>query len=102
MTPGRLLTLLALMAAALGTSALLATRLSHTLTPSAGPPASATASSSSSRTPHHHHHARHRATAPTPAAAGPPARRSELGPRLLGLSLPLLIALELAGGALGL
>lgn len=100
MTAGRLLALLMLAGAALATSALLAARLPQALTVPPDPAAPAASQRPNREAPDEH--ARPRATpAPVPTAR-PPARRSELGPRVLGLPLPLLIALELAGGTLGL
>lgn len=92
--------LLLLVGAALATSALFAARLPHTLTVAPDPPASASREPAN-REPHRHRMARPTSTPRTPAPR-PHVGRSELGPRVLGLSLPILIALEVAGGALGL
>src|SRR3954468_18813050 len=104
MSPGRLLALVALVGAALATSALFAARLPRALTVTPTP-----ASRSNDNRPHGpadrerpgRHHRRPRSAPPRPAPGARP-RRSQLGPRTLGLSLPSLVALEAAGGALGL
>jgi hypothetical protein len=92
--------LLLLIGAALTMSALFAARLPHALTVPDDP-----AASPSPAPPDREHHrqrtTRSRSTPPRPAPR-PRARRYELSPRILGLSLPELIALEAAGGTLGL
>jgi hypothetical protein len=100
MSPGRVLALLLLAGAALATSALFAARLPHALTIT-DPPLAHVSPRPQHPERHHHRPARPRSTPPKQAPR-PPARRAELGPRVVGLSLPLLIALEAAGGALGL
>ena len=101
MTAGRLLALLMLAGAALATSALLAARLPQALTVAPDPAVPATRERLN-REPRDEHDARPRSTPEPVPTSRQPARRSELGPRVLGLPLPLLIALELAGGTLGL
>src|SRR4051794_3480726 len=100
MSSGRMLALLLLAGVALATSALFAARLPHALTV-AEVPATRPSPEPANRVPHRHRESRPQTTPPRPAPK-PHARRSELGPRVLGLSLPLLIALEAAGGTLGL
>src|SRR4051812_10819054 len=100
MTLGRMLALLLLAGAALATSALFAAHLPHDLT-TADPP-----SARRSPAPTHREPTYPRPTGPRPEprvqASAPSARRSELGPRIAGLELGLLMALEATGGTLGL
>src|SRR4051812_49967710 len=100
MSLGRIVALLVLVGAALATSALFATRLQHALTIAPDPTVSASPQPVK-RPANRHRTVRPTSMSPTPASR-PHARRSELGPRVLSLSLPLLIALEAAGGTLGL
>jgi hypothetical protein len=96
MSPGRLLAIMLLVGAALATSALFATRLERALTVTDDPARNA-APAPTNRERHRDPEPRPRPSPPEPAV-----HRAELGPRTLGVPLPVLIALELAGGTVGL